>query len=67
MARHKNKHIQAAIDYALEHGWRLKMAGPRATSGASCTAHSGSGQGVLREFFRRPACRRRTLPIFGAQ
>ena len=30
MNNHKNKHIRAAVDYALEHGWRLVLAGPRA-------------------------------------
>ena len=30
MRRHPNKHIQAAIDYALDRGWRLQLAGPRA-------------------------------------
>jgi hypothetical protein len=27
---HKNKHIRAAVDYALSKGWRLVPAGPRA-------------------------------------
>lgn len=30
MARHSNKHIQAAIEYALAAGWRFEKAGPRA-------------------------------------
>ena len=30
MNDHPNKHIREAIDYALEHGWRLRKAGPRA-------------------------------------
>ena len=30
MNDHPNKHIRAAVDYALEHGWRLRKAGPRA-------------------------------------
>jgi hypothetical protein len=30
MAQHKNKHIRAAVQYALDHRWRLKLAGPRA-------------------------------------
>ena len=30
MNNHKDKHIRAAVDYALEHGWRLVVAGPRA-------------------------------------
>ena len=30
MNDHKNKHIRAAVDYALSKGWRLVLAGPRA-------------------------------------
>jgi len=30
MNNHPNKHIRAAIDYALEHGWRLRKSGARA-------------------------------------
>ena len=30
MARHPNKHIEAAIRYAEERGWTLYKAGPRA-------------------------------------
>ncbi|MGA2257664.1 MAG: hypothetical protein ABSG53_23635 [Thermoguttaceae bacterium] len=30
MNNHKNKHIRAAVNYALGHGWRLVLAGPRA-------------------------------------
>ena len=30
MTEHPNKHIREAINYALEHGWRLRKAGSRA-------------------------------------
>jgi hypothetical protein len=30
MAEHANKHIREAVKYALENGWRLLKAGPRA-------------------------------------
>ena len=30
MNDHPNKHIREAVDYALDHGWRLRKAGPRA-------------------------------------
>ena len=30
MNNHKNKHIRAAVDYAISRGWRLVLAGPRA-------------------------------------
>jgi len=29
VAEHPNKHIREAINYALEHGWRLRKSGPR--------------------------------------
>jgi len=30
MSDHPNKRIREALDYALEHGWRLRKAGSRA-------------------------------------
>jgi hypothetical protein len=30
MNNHKNKHIRAAVNYALERGWRLEVRGPHA-------------------------------------
>jgi hypothetical protein len=30
VAEHPNKHIRAAIEHALNHGWTLQKAGPRA-------------------------------------
>ena len=30
MNDHPNKEIRAAVDYAIERGWRLRKAGPRA-------------------------------------
>lgn len=30
MQRHPKKAIQAAIEYAIERGWRFEKAGPRA-------------------------------------
>ena len=30
MNEHPNKHIRAAIEYALQHGWALQKSGPRA-------------------------------------
>ncbi|MYK40526.1 MAG: hypothetical protein F4049_09950 [Gemmatimonadetes bacterium] len=30
MPEHPNKHIRAAIAYALDHGWTVRRAGPRA-------------------------------------
>jgi hypothetical protein len=30
MNEHPNKHIRAALDYALSHGWTLRKAGARA-------------------------------------
>jgi len=30
MNNHKNKHIRAAVDYAIERGWRLEVRGTHA-------------------------------------
>jgi hypothetical protein len=45
MAGHKNKHIRAAIEYALGRGWRLEMAGPRAHIWGTlyCPLHDRTG------------------------
>ncbi|WP_249962239.1 hypothetical protein [Histophilus somni] len=32
MAKHPNKHIQAALDYALSHGWQIVPSGKSAHS-----------------------------------
>jgi len=54
MARHKNKHIQAAIDYALEHGWRLKLAGPRAHIWGTLYCPLQDRAGCLARIFSTP-------------
>lgn len=36
MNSHKNKHIRAAVDYALSKGWRLVPGRPRADLGGDC-------------------------------
>ena len=48
MNNHKNKHVRAAVDYALEHGWRLVLAGPRAHVWGKlyCPLHDRSGRVV---------------------
>ena len=61
MNDHKNKHIRAAVDYALEHGWRLVLAGPRGGSGARCIVHTKAATAVFGGFSARRAYRR-TMP-----
>ena len=58
MNNHKNKHIRAAVDYALEHGWRLVLAGPRAHIWGKlyCPQHDRDWLRSSR-LFRRRACR----------
>jgi hypothetical protein len=54
MNNHKNKHVRAAVDYALEHGWRLVLAGPRAHIwGTLYCPHQGR-DGCLRRVFSTP-------------
>lgn len=48
MSDHPNKHIREAIDYALNHGWRLREAGAH--------AHIGGMLFCVRE--DRDGCRR---------
>ena len=54
MSSHKDKHIRAAVDYALEHGWRLVLAGPRAHIwGTLYCPHQGR-DGCFRRVFSTP-------------
>ena len=54
MNSHKNKHIRAAVDYALEHGWRLVMAGPRAHIWGRLYCSKGSHGGCAKSVFSTP-------------
>lgn len=51
MPKHKNKHIQAAIKYALEKGWRLETASPHAHIwGQLFCPHAQRGGCIVRVF-----------------
>lgn len=41
MTRHPNKHIQAAIEYAIENGWTFKLSGGHAFGILRCGAEGG--------------------------
>jgi len=56
MNSHKDKHIRAAVDYALEHGWRLVMAGPRAHIWGRLYCSKGSRGGCAKSVFSRQEC-----------
>jgi hypothetical protein len=45
MNDHPNKHIRAAVDYALEHGWTLRKGGPRSHAWGRlyCPLHGREG------------------------
>jgi hypothetical protein len=45
MNDHKNKHIRAAVDYAIQRGWTLKKAAARAHIWGTlyCPRHDRSG------------------------
>jgi hypothetical protein len=54
MSDHKNKHIRAAVDYALERGWRFVPAGPRAhICGTLYCPHAGR-DGCFRRVYSTP-------------
>ena len=50
MNNHKNKHIREAVDYALEQGWRLVIAGPRRMPGGVCFARKAIAPVVKSRF-----------------
>ena len=54
MANHPNKHIRAAIEYALEHGWALKKAGPRAHVWGRLYCPQGNRSGCARAVYSTP-------------
>ena len=54
MNNHKNKHIRAAVDYALEHGWRLVLAGPRAHIWGRLRCHRADRTGCQFSVFCTP-------------
>ena len=54
MNTHKNKHIRAAVDYALSRGWRLVLAGPQAHIwGTLYCPHQGR-DGCFRRIYSTP-------------
>ena len=61
MNNHKNKHIRAAVDYALSRGWRLVLAGTTGPYfGANYTALSMIGPAATKLCTRRRVCRNGT-------
>ena len=58
MASHPNKHIRAAVEYAISRGWTLKKSGPAHTCGADCIVLKAIGLDVLKRSTRRLACQK---------
>jgi hypothetical protein len=54
MNDHKNKHIRAAVDYALSKGWRLVLAGPRTHIWGTLYCPHVGRDGCLRRVFCTP-------------
>jgi hypothetical protein len=50
MASHPNKHIRAAVEYAVSHGWTLRKAGSRAHVWGACIVHRVIERVVLEQF-----------------
>jgi hypothetical protein len=51
---HPNKHIRAAVDYALSSGWSLKKAGPRAHIWGTLYCPRRDRQGCFRFVYCTP-------------
>ena len=54
MSDHPNKHISAAIEYALSHGWTLRKAGPRAHTWGRLYCPQGDRTGCARAVYSTP-------------
>ena len=54
MNDHPNKHIRAAVDYALDHGWRLRKAGPRAHIWGLLLCRHDARDGCRQQVFSTP-------------
>jgi hypothetical protein len=51
---HPNKHIQAAIEYALRQGWTLQKAGPRAHVWGRLYCPRNDRSGCIRAVYSTP-------------
>lgn len=54
MNNHKNKHIRAAIEYALSKGWRLELAGPSAHIWGTLYCPHAGRDGCFRHVYCTP-------------
>jgi hypothetical protein len=54
MANHPNKHIRAAVEYAIEHGWTLKKAGARAHVWGRLYCPHGDRTGCAKAVYSTP-------------
>ena len=54
MARHPNKHIREAVKKALQNGWRLVKAGPRAYVWGQLFCPRGQRDGCIIRVFSTP-------------
>ena len=54
MNDHPNKHIREAVDYALEHGWTLRKAGPRGHAWGRLYCPQGDRGGCQFSVFSTP-------------
>jgi hypothetical protein len=54
VADHPNKHIQAAIEYAISQGWTLRKAGPRAHIWGRLYWPQGDCTGCARAVYSTP-------------
>jgi len=54
MAQHPNKHIRAAVEYAVANGWTLRKAGPRAHIWGRLYCRLGTRNGCSRAVYSTP-------------
>ena len=56
MNRHKNKHIRAAVDFAIAKGWRLEIAGGHAHAWGYLFCPERSRDGHRISIYSTPRC-----------
>ncbi|MCY3767175.1 MAG: hypothetical protein OXH06_17280 [Gemmatimonadetes bacterium] len=54
LSDHPNRHIRAAIAYALEHGWTFRKAGPRAHTWGRLFCPLRDRSGCVRAVYSTP-------------
>jgi hypothetical protein len=67
VVQHPNKHIRAAVEYALGHQWTLRKSGPRAHIWDACTVRKVIETDAQEQFIRHPGIPKTMQRIFDAR